>query len=288
MELKYKPDADRARVYWEAFWQREIIDRPCVHIIAPREGSKPWKRPSSMMGSDGRYTEALAAFERWAASTYFGGEAIPEFRVNFGPDQFSAFLGAPLVFAPDHSTSWVEPIVTDWETAEIRIREEDGSIWQRVLEYFRTAAKYGAGKFLVGMLDLHSNVDCLGAIRGSQRLCLDTIDCPDQVERAMLEVRPLFGRVYDAVWEAGDMDERGSLGWAPFYCSGKFCTIQCDFICMIGPDHVRRFAIPALAEEAGFLDHCVFHLDGPGSLVHLDDILGIADIDVIQWVPGAG
>ncbi|MDD3176021.1 MAG: trimethylamine corrinoid protein 2, partial [Candidatus Nanoarchaeia archaeon] len=37
-----------------------------------------------------------------------------------------------------------------------------------------------------------------------------------------------------------------------------------------------------------FLDHCVFHLDGPGALRHLDDILAIKDIDVLQWVPGAG
>jgi len=288
VKLKYKPDFDRARTYWDAFWQHEIIDRPLVHVIAPREGAGQWEKPSSLLGTDGRYLEALAGFEAWAASTYFGGEAMPEFRINFGPDQFGAFLGAPLIFAPDQSTSWVEPFVTDWETAEIGLREEDGSVWKRALEYFRVAAQYSEGKFLIGMLDLHSNMDALSAIRGSQRLCLDLIDCPDQVEAAMLRVRPLFPRVYDAVWEAGDMSERGSLGWAPFYCADKFCTIQCDFLCMIRDEHGRRFVIPALAEEAGFLDHCVFHLDGEGSLIHLDDILGIADIDVIQWVPGAG
>jgi len=288
VELMYKPDADRAKRYWEAFWEREIIDRPCVHVIAPREGARQWEKPSSMRGSDGRYMEALAGFEDWAASTYFGGEAMPEFRINFGPDQFSAFLGAPLIFAPGHSTSWVEPIVTDWETAEIRMREEDGSVWQRVLEYFRVAAEYSAGKFLIGVLDLHMNMDCLSALRGSQRLCLDLIDCPDQVEAAMLKVRLLFPRVYDALWEAGNMSERGTLGWAPFYCSGKYNTIACDFLYLIGPEHGRRFVMPALVEEAEFLDHSVFHVDGIGSLVHLDDILAIEDIDVIQWMPGEG
>jgi hypothetical protein len=32
----------------------------------------------------------------------------------------------------------------------------------------------------------------------------------------------------------------------------------------------------------------VYHYDGPGALSHLDEILGIKKIDVIQWVPGAG
>jgi len=84
------------------------------------------------------------------------------------------------------------------------------------------------------------------------------------------------------------MAERGSIGWTPFYSRGKFCTIQCDFICMISPAMSRRFVIPALAEEAAHLDHCVYHFDGPGALPHFDDICSIRDIDVIQWVQGSG
>ncbi len=36
------------------------------------------------------------------------------------------------------------------------------------------------------------------------------------------------------------------------------------------------------------MDHCVFHLDGPDALRHIDDILAIDAIDVVQWVSGAG
>ena len=82
--------------------------------------------------------------------------------------------------------------------------------------------------------------------------------------------------------------ERGSVGWAPFWSEGKFATIQCDILALLSPEISRRYVIPALEEEASFLDHCVYHLDGPGCLPHLDDILAIKDIDVIQWVPGAG
>jgi succinate dehydrogenase flavin-adding protein (antitoxin of CptAB toxin-antitoxin module) len=43
-----------------------------------------------------------------------------------------------------------------------------------------------------------------------------------------------------------------------------------------------------LLKKLHFLDHCVYHYDGKGALGHLDDILAIPDIDVIQWVPGDG
>jgi 5-methyltetrahydrofolate--homocysteine methyltransferase len=82
--------------------------------------------------------------------------------------------------------------------------------------------------------------------------------------------------------------ETGTLGWAPFWCDGRFATIQCDFICMVSPEQSRRFILPALEEEAEILDHCVYHFDGPNALPQLDDILGIRGIDVIQWVSGAG
>jgi hypothetical protein len=291
MELEYKPDLDRAKTYWNAFWNREIIDRPCAYVIAPKDEAMRKERPPHppyMAGYDGQYQKALEAFDEWAASTYFGGEAVPFFDISFGPDQFSAFLGAELKTAEAEKTSWVKPFVADWKSVRIGLDRGDGSAWDRMLEYMRAAARFSEGKFLIGMLDLHSNMDSLSAIRGPEALCTDLIECPDEVERVLREVRALYAPVYEGIYEAGGMGLRGTIGWTPFYCEGRFATIQCDFICMISPEHARRFVIPALSEEASFLDHSVYHYDGPAALVHLDDILAIPEIDVIQWVPGAG
>ena len=90
-------------------------------------------------------------------------------------------------------------------------------------------------------------------------------------------------------YKAGNMEKTGSIGWAPTYAhKGKFAVIQCDFSCLISPQQVREFVIPAVEEEAAFLDYSVYHYDGKDALGHLDDILAIKDIDVIQWVPGDG
>jgi len=287
MDIKYRPDLDLVKQRWDAFWRGEIIDRPCVSITAPKYESGQKKRPPYLAGDEEEFLNSLKMLEQWADSTYFAGEAIPFFEITFGPDQLSAFSGAELKMAPHVRTSWVEPFVEDWKTAKIEIRK-DNPHWKRMLKYLRTAAEFGEGKFLLSVLDMHSNLDWLAGIRGPGKLCLDLIDCPDNVEKAMDAVRAMYMPLYDAVYEAGQMNDRGTIGWAPFYCQGKFACLQSDIICMIGPEQFRRFVLPALIEEAAFLDHSCFHLDGTGALIHLDGILSIKDIDVIQWVPGAG
>jgi len=230
----------------------------------------------------------LDKFEKWANSTYFAGEAIPFLYATFGPDQFSSFFGTELFPADDFSTVWAKPWVKCWNNIDIKLRDGKGGTFDRMIEFIKHAAERGEGKYFVSMIDLHSNMDCLSAMRGPEMLCMDLIDCPEEIDKAMLKVRSYYKTVYEAVYKAGKMDSRGSIGFAPFYTEGKFAVIQCDFLCMLGPEHARRYVIPALEEEAAYLDHCVFHYDGKEALKHLDDILSIKEIDAIQWVPGGG
>ncbi len=288
MELCYKPDFDRARVYWKAFWEKQIVDRPVVCVTAPKSGVPKAAPAPYLAGFSGDYQAALQLFDRWAASTFFGGEALPCFEATFGPDQFAAFLGARLQIAEDGTTSWARPVIQDWHEVELKLDESIDGAWRRMLDFLRCSAEYSEGKFLVSMLDLHSNLDCLSAMRGPQRLCLDLMDYPAEVERVFAQARSLYAPVVKQVWEQGGMSRRGGLGWLKAYSETLFAVVQCDFICMIGPRHARRLAIPAIADEAASLDHCIYHYDGPQALKHLDDILAIPDIDVIQWVPGAG
>lgn len=287
MELLYKPDFDRAKKYWEAFWNMEVIDRPVVCITTPKAGVKPKPRVPYMAGSDGQYENALKMFENWASTTYFGGEAFPFFEATLGPDQFSAFLGAELIMAKESYTSWVKPFISHWSEVNLKL-DKNSSEWQKMLEFIRIATQYSEDKYLISTIDCHSNMDCLSAIRGPENLCMDLHDCPDEVERVLKQVRDLYAPIYEELYEVGSMKDRGTTSWLPLYCEGKYSAIQCDFQCMIGPDDEKRFVIPCLEEEASYLDHCALHYDGKEALRHLDDILAIKDIDVIQWVSGAG
>ena len=291
MHLSTKPDIDRAANMWDAYWAGEVLGRPLVVASVPKQGAYRIAVPNGYRnGLTGRHTEQLGYIESWLESTRFMCEAIPYVSSDLGPDQFAAYMGADLEYSDDSpNTNWVTAIIEDWGDF-MPIRFDESSVaWQKALEYTRFLARHGEGRYLIGVADLHTNADALSALRSPERLCLDFYDHAEVVHEAMLQVRKLYETVYNDLFEAGNMGgDKGSIGSAPFWCRGKFATIQCDFLALVGPEISRKYILPALEEEAGFLDHCVYHLDGPGCIPHLDDLLSIKGIDVIQWVSGDG
>lgn len=287
MILEYKPDLEDAKRYWRAYWQGEIIDRPLAAVKAFKDirNAPPWPRAVNGLGNT---DAALAEWNDWAARVAWLGEAMPFLNPNFGPDMFAAWLGGQLEHSSlsDEPTTWAVPVVNDWDNHDLE--HPRGIWWERMLDFMRKAADATRGKAIVGVPDLHSNMDALAALRGPENLCLDILETPGKIDLAMHSMRRAYRPIFEALESAGEMIQRGYIGWVPFYCEQRFACIQCDFICMISPEHFRRWILPALEEEATYLDHCVFHLDGPGALVHLDDILAISNVDVIQWIPGAG
>jgi len=289
--LSTRLDIDRVKDMWRHYWVGEVTGRPLVWASVTRSGATPDDLSRRYWHAvHGNHDLMMAEIDRWLAETEFLGESVPMLGPDYGPDQFAAWLGSDFEFSDDSpTTDWVRPVIDDWD-AFLPVRFDlDGRLWQGILEYSRKLARHGEGRYLVSVADLHSNMDAFLALRGSERLCMDFYDHPEQVTQGMRQVRKLYQPVYDALFEAGSMGgSRGSAGWAPFWSDGKFATIQCDFLALLSPELSRKYVIPALREEAAFLDRCVYHLDGPNCLPHLDDILAIDDIDVIQWVPGAG
>jgi hypothetical protein len=286
-----KPDFAEARERWNHYWAGDVLRRPPVVAEVGKPGvERKWQGNRYYNAIKGNWDEQLQSVDNWLETTLFPAETIPFFAPDFGPDQFAAFFGAEFKVSEASShTSWVDTIIDDWSKSLPLVFDENNKWWTRILEYSRKIKEHSRGRYVVGTCDLHSNADTLLALRGAERLCMDFYDAPDLLEQAMKDVRAVYQKIYDGLYEAGGMSrETGTVGWAPFWCEGKYATIQCDFICMVSPEISRKYIIPALAEEAAFLDHCVYHLDGPGTIPHLDDVIGIEDIDVIQWVSGDG
>jgi hypothetical protein len=288
VELVYKPDFEEAKKYWRAFWAGEVIDRPCVYVTSHREDARAIAGPPGMNGFLDP-DQILPVIDEILEQTIFHAEAVPFFLPNFGPDQFAAWLGAELHYEESSgSTSWSVPMIEDWDADGKDIDHPHGIWWEKALGYYRRAAKHADDKFLIGFPDYHSNMDALSALRGPQNLCMDLWDIPEAVDRAMARVRKAFAPTFEAVELAGNMPGRGYMSWLPYYSEGRFAVLQCDFACMVSPEHFRRWILPALEEESSYLDNAVYHYDGPDALVHLQDVLSIPGIHSIQWVPGSG
>ncbi len=291
--MLYKPDFERAKKYWQAFWEQEVIDRPPISVIAPKRGAKPSTFSTKISDCfracmSGDFDSYLAGFEEYLSTLYFGGEAMPALELTLGPDQYAAFLGGNLSAPEGSETTWSSPIVDDFSKFEVKIDKSPGSYFDMLKKFFERAAEHSKDKYLLCMLDLHSNLDALSALRGPENLCLDIMDCPEEVHRVLNEVRATYEEIFMMPYISGDLINRGSTAWAPFFADKgeKYNVVQCDFSCLLSPSQAREYAIPAIAEEAAFLDKNVYHYDGVGALGHMDDILAIEEIDVIQWLPG--
>lgn len=285
--LAFKPDMEDAARRWEAFYAGDLIDRPVVCVTAPKPGGQPVEAPSYRDKVFGDIDEIITRVLAAAEATYYGGEAIPAFCPSFGPDEIAVFCGATFHWSEDSgNTNWSAPIVEDWrEALPLRI-QQDHPLWQRMLAFYRRAAERMAGKMLLSSLDLHSNMDLLAALRGPQRLCLDTLDQPEMLDEAMQSARAVFPPLWEAISRAGQMNERG-------YCHGFYALdgaaiLQCDFSCMIGPEMFRRWVLPALEEEAAIVRHALYHWDGPDALKHMDDLLHSRGLFALSYVPGDG
>jgi len=293
MGLLYKPDFEEIKKRWIHFWNREVYKRPVI-MTACRKNPSGAPLPDCFglryyNAVHGKWDEQLALFHCWMQEFVFLGEAVPSFSADFGPDQFAAFFGAQLKFSENSkSTSWVKPIVDDWNNVLPLVFDENGQVFQKLLAYTRKIADDSKGKYLVGDIDKHSNADTLSALRGPMKFCMDFYDCPDLVERAMLDVRKAYSPICDAVFHASDTGEKRGTCHYGFWHPGKFGVVQSDFICMLGKEHFRKYVLPALEEEVEYYDASYFHLDGPGALKHLDDILALKKLGVLQWQPGDG
>jgi len=285
--LAFKPDLEEAVRRYEAFYAGDLIDRPVCMVTAPREGFQPVPgrnyRAKVFNDLDDLLDNALAGAE----ATFFGGEAIPAFFPSFGPDEVAVFCGAELRWSNDSpDTNWSVPFVDDWEKALPLRLQANHPLWQRLLALYRRGAERLAGKMLITMPDLHTNMDILAAVRGPQRLCMDLIERPEAIDRAMADARAIFPQVWNACAEAGRMDELG-------YCHGIYSMegaayLQCDFCCMISPAMFRRWVLPALEEEAAIAKHVVYHWDGPGAQVHTADLVASRGLHCLSYVPGDG
>jgi len=285
--LTLKPDLDEANRRWQAFYAGDLIDRPVVCVTAPRQGPRPATtrgyHDKVFSDIDDVINNALAHAE----ATYWGGEAIPAFYPSFGPDEIAAFCGAELRWSDDSpDTNWSVPLIDDWERQLPLRLQRDHPLVQRMLALCRRAAERLAGQMLISPLDLHTNLDLLAALRGPQRLCLDLIDRPEVIDRAMADARAIFPELWRMIAEAARMDERGYCH--VFYAMDGAAVLQCDFAFMISPQMFRRWVLPALEEEAAIVRHALYHWDGPGALVHTADLRASVGLHALSYVPGAG
>lgn len=72
------------------------------------------------------------------------------------------------------------------------------------------------------------------------------------------------------------------------WCPGKHLQLQCDLSVMLSAKLYEDMILEELTETSSWLDHSIYHMDGTEQIRHLDLILSVPGINMIQWVPVVG
>jgi hypothetical protein len=307
--MYYKDDWPKARERLDLFWRdREIIDRPCVAVFAPRKSSKlppfpdlqwgPWLGGlDSIPDSDENairnwWIDPEKNYERmqlWFENTYFGGEAIPCTYVNWGAMALAAFYGAPAIFKKN--SVWYREVIHSWDSWKWIFKQATNEYWQQTLAIVKVLLERNNGRYFVGTPEFGTAGDILSLMRGMDKLAIDLFENPEEV-RIAIDVLgkawvELHEKVYDMTFEANDRG--GVLAWMSLWAPGRISQLACDFSTIISPSLFKDFFVPEIEKEAAWCEYATYHLDGPDAMRnHLDTLLDIPAIRTIEWTPGAG
>jgi len=231
---------------------------------------------------------------RWKNEIYrmehetFYADAFPTTFANFGPGSLAACIGGSFECARD--TVWfdTDPIIKDFKNLPKIELDTNSEMWKLCEELTQTFCERSDGKYFTSMADVGGGLDIMASLRGTNELLYDLYDTPDEIKALIGRIREYWKAKFTHLYNISQKYQSGMTSWMPIWCEKRYYPLQADFAAMISPDMFEEFAMPDLKEQTEFLDHSVFHLDGPNMIPHLDHLLSLPRLDAIQWSAGAG
>lgn len=293
MTIDFNPDQWQIiKETYQQWWAHEL-DRPIlpVELMGGDPGRPQPEAPilDKRTCADFRWSpeQLIDRLDFELSKVRFLGDAFPMISLDcFGPGVMAAFLGARL--HSEDGEVWFFP-PADLPARELHFEYDPQNIWlRRVKDICAAAVERWQGQVLVGMTDLGGNLDVLYSFRPGEKLLLDLVDHPEEVERLTWEAHHLWHRFYEEIQAVLQPTNPGYSDWSRIYSETPCYMLQCDFSYMISPHMFKRFVLPELHASCRRLPHTFYHLDGVGQLPHLETVCQIPELNGIQWVPGDG
>ena len=283
----WKPNLEETKKHYIDWWNHKgIVLNMWEHF---QEGVKPHAdvpAPQPYRDLNQRWfdPEWRAEYLDWyVAHSSLMADMLPVANTQLGPGSLAAILGG--VFEGGEDTIWIHP---NPNYSDDIVFDPNHPNWLLHKELLKACKQKAKGHYYVGMPDLMEGLDVLAAIKGTDKVLLDTVMQPEVLEHQMQQINDIYFRVfdelYDIIREGDEMAFCYFSSWAP----GKMSKLQSDISTMISVDDYRRFVQPFIREQCQKIDYTLYHLDGVGAMHHLDALLEIKELNAIQWTPGVG
>lgn len=292
--MKYKEDIDKVRERLYAFWDREIVDRACVCVLAPKKKGdhiSMFENPHDLRNDPAAlkaywtdpetiYRENIERLER----TWMGGDVLPVIFQNYGTSGHCNYYGARPVYGND--TIWFDPV---WDSLEDADNAYTETLLKDHLEIARYLTERGKDQYFVGMPDSTGTIDALGHLYGTENVLIDMLEEPEQVKHAIGTVNRGWISTNERFYQISrELNGGGAHAWMHLLAPGRLTHMQCDMSVMLSADMYEEFAVDELKQQMEWLEYPVYHFDGIEQEKHLVHILALEKLRAIQWTHVAG
>ena len=221
-------------------------------------------------------------------NTVYEGVALPFHYVDHGSSAGSLVLGSKMDYV-DKETIWAHPVHDSIEEIIDIQQEKNNYSYKTIMEITQKSAALSHNHHFVAPFALGGLTDNIAGLYGTENLLLDMIGNPTAVKKTMENMKRIWIENFNSVQNIiKPAKNPGGIGWIGIWAPETTFPIQEDFSYMISPAMYREFCLPHIIDIAETMEYAFYHLDGIGALPHLETVLEIEKIKVIQWVPGAG
>lgn len=294
MALLYKPDWEQVKERLKMWWNHEYFGRCVILIYAKRDAKGNPPVSPEKIGDSWFDCEYLKKWNEYHfQTTYFGGEAIPLWMPKGNPVWTQIPLYMDAKFKLDDFTIWTEPIIdkgnlTDYDYRKFIIKP-DNYWWVTARKMQQFIAEESKGKSIPMHLGPGAGSgDTLAALRSTEKLLYDLMDCPEYVAEFDRHLLKLSMQVYDTFYRIVQETSEGATSWYRIWTPGKSGVLQNDFAYMISPKMFINIFLPIIEMQTRFYDYSVYHLDGVGNFAHVDALCQLPRLHAIDVIPGEG
>lgn len=283
-------DYERLRATMRKWWGNEL-GRPVGGVILTGQPSHRAPSPHPVLCFENAWDESISpehfidAQNSVFSTMRWKGDAYPWMNFDrFGPGVLAAFLGCTVHARKE--TVWFEAAKPDIPLSEMHFElDKNNPYLRRVLNVYEAGMEKWRGAVVMSMADLGGVMDILASFRGTENLLFDLYDEPEEVLRCVKEIQREWFKCFDLINSVID-GQMGYSQWFNVYGEKPGYILQSDFSYMISPDMFKTFVAPELDSSAKRLTNALYHLDGPGEIPHLDQLLAMEGVKAIQWMPG--
>lgn len=272
---------------YEAWYQRESVDRPMIGLIWEPD-IPPLPQFLESVGAGGEIQPEqievelfLPHVERWyQQDRELASDVIQRFTPAFGVPWVEAIAGCPVQANP--GSLWAEPVLENLAD-RAPIRFESKNRWLRKLvDFTRTLVEFSRGRFPVAAPQLRGPLDTLAAMRTPEQMCMDMLEEPDKVSAILDELTDLWIAVGQAVLDEIPKFHGGWMGRMGSWFPGPAVTAQNDISTLVSPNQYCRFALPGDRRIASHFPYTEFHMHG-SEYHQVDNLLSLDRLGSIEF-----